>query len=112
MLLIAGSVTIVVEYIYNVKICGSTLGYTMWGMITGLLGISQWLGNEMIVSSPTWYIGVLLLCYILFFVTTWAARRIKCSPYSLYILVVLFGIIMKLICEELEYYYLPFFHQG
>jgi len=108
MLLLPAIVTIIVEYIYYVKICEQPFYYTLWGMFIGFLGLTRWFGCGVTLNNPMWYISVLLLCYTVFFLTTWIARKINSSPYYLYLVIVIFGYIMKNLCE-LEGYCWPLF---
>ena len=63
-----------------------------WGLIIDALGIQDgWVFPNPSVNNPTWYISVLLLCYILFFILTYIAKRLKFSPVYLYIFMVLIG---------------------
>lgn len=108
MLVLAGAVTVVVEYVYYVRLCGQPFYYTLWGLFIGFLGITRWLGCDVTVNNPMWYISVLLLCYTIFFLITWLARKMKSSPYYFYTLVMILGFIMKNLCEA-EGYCWPLF---
>jgi len=47
------------------------------------------------INNPTWYISVLLICYVLFYVLTSASRKIGCKPYYLYALMIFIGIWLR-----------------
>lgn len=44
------------------------------------------------INNPTWYISVLLICYVVFYLITRFAKITKCRPCYLYIAMVIFGL--------------------
>ncbi|MBQ8600314.1 MAG: acyltransferase [Clostridia bacterium] len=69
---------------------------TLWGTVLTSLGIQEgWVFVNPAVNSPTWYISVLMLCYIIFYLLTRLAKKINCSPLYLYIGMVLLGCAIK-----------------
>ena len=95
MLIFSGGVSFFVDYIYYEKIMMERLPYTIWGVVTSLLGTSRWLDDRFMVNNPMWYISVLLFCYIVFFGTTYVAKRLKINPYILYCILIYWGIECK-----------------
>ena len=65
---------------------------TLWGLFIDSLGIQAgWVFENPLVNNPTWYISILVLCYVVFYLTTYIAQRLKISPFYLYIAVILVG---------------------
>lgn len=65
---------------------------TVWGILITSLGIQHgWAFSDPSVNYPTWYISVLILCYVLFFVFTVIAKKLKTNPVYFYIFAVLLG---------------------
>lgn len=67
----------------------------IWASIVTSLGLSNgWVypDNSMYINGPTWYIAVLLWCLALFYILTYAAKRLKISPFYFYCAVVLIGL--------------------
>ena len=65
---------------------------TLWGMIIDCLMVQA--GGSFInpcVNNPTWYISVLIICYICFFTLTRKAKKCKINPYYLYIGMIFVG---------------------
>lgn len=65
-----------------------------------------WGFTNPMINNPMWYISVLLLCYVIFFVTTKISRRIHMTPYILYMVMIFCGIIICT-CQL----HLPFFNE-
>ena len=70
---------------------------TIWGTIIDCLGIQAgWASKNPCVNNPTWYISVLILCYIIFYFISWLSSN-KClgggvqSSYC-YVIVILIGL--------------------
>jgi len=69
------------------------ISITVWGTIITSLGIQDgWVFSNPYVNNPVWYISVLMACYILFYIVTVLASKIKCNPMYLYISMILLGI--------------------
>lgn len=43
-------------------------------------------------NNPTWYLGVLMLCYIVFYSVMWLGKRLDILPVYFYIVIVFIGI--------------------
>lgn len=66
--------------------------FNLWGIVIDSLGMQDgWVFANPGVNNPTWYVSVLLLCYLAFYLTTALAHRLKVSPYYLYGTMVLLG---------------------
>lgn len=110
-LLASGIGCLIAEFMLFVVAIKQPLPYTMWDIVTGLTGTHYWiesLGTSTMLNYAMWYISVLFLCYIIFFYTTYIARRWKISPFVLYVAVLCIGNSMRII----GYVYtitLPFF---
>lgn len=65
---------------------------TIWGTIITALGIQEgWAFPNPYVNYPVWYISVLLVCYLLFYLLTTLAKKLKCSPFYFYIAIIILG---------------------
>ncbi len=69
-------------------------GYSVnvWGTVLSGLGLGR--GGSFTkwsVNSPTWYVSVLIICYVVFYVLTYLAKRLKIHPEYLYIFMILLG---------------------
>lgn len=82
-------------YCYN-RHEGLELGLDLWQIFLNSIGVQIWgLTNTVTINGPTWYLSVLLLCYIIFYLLVYWARRIK-VPYSyLYIILIFIGIAIE-----------------
>jgi len=72
---------------------GCPLG--LWNFISSMLLIHNGgaVGNIAVsANNATWYICALLICYIIHWLLTWAADRLKVNPIYFYIGMVLLGI--------------------
>ncbi len=83
-----------IAYLYF-RLCGTywwNVKFSVWGTFLTALGLQQsWGFSNPMINNPTWYISVLLLCYMFFFVATALARRLKFSPFYIYFLLILIG---------------------
>ena len=43
------------------------------------------------VNNPTWYISVLMLCYVVFYIIVYIANRIKIHPQYLFVVMIFLG---------------------
>lgn len=67
----------------------------IWNSVLTALGIGNgWIfpDNSVYINGPTWYISTLLFCLALFYFMTYAAKRLKVSPFYFYCAAVLAGI--------------------
>lgn len=66
---------------------------SLWGTVIAALGVQEgWVFLNPVINNSIWYISVLLLCYILFYIVTALAVKIKCKPIYFYIAIILLGI--------------------
>lgn len=74
------------DYFYNSK-------PDFWGLIISVLGIQAgWTFENPMINNPMWYISVLLLCYIIFYITTKASVSKKYNYIYFYIVLVFLGL--------------------
>lgn len=94
LVLISGVVYEVLLGIYQ-KVCGGDwfgISITVWGVIINALGVQDgWVFANPMVNNPTWYISVLLLCYIVFYLLTYLSKRWQVPHTYLFIFMVLLG---------------------
>lgn len=65
---------------------------TFWGIIIASFGIQDgWALSNPCVNNPTWYISVLMLCYVVFFMLVYISKRLKISPQYLFIFMIFWG---------------------
>lgn len=65
---------------------------SVFGTIIDSLGVQEgWVFNNAGINNPTWYCSVLLLCYAIFYILTFAAKKIGCTPVYFYIFMILLG---------------------
>ena len=80
---------------YYTTICGKDwcgLSVTIWGIVINALGVQDgWCFSNPHVNNPTWYISVLLLCYLVLYVIVYLARRWKIRYEYLFVFMVLLG---------------------
>lgn len=67
---------------------------SLWRFLVASLGIDAGWGIKVDIGFPTWYISVLMLCYVIFYLITFTAKRLKVSPFYMYAAMVLLGIII------------------
>lgn len=66
---------------------------TLWGTVIDCLMIQNgWGFTNPMVNNPTWYISVLMLCYVLFYVQVTIAKKCKFDVIYLFIIMVLLGV--------------------
>ena len=79
-----------------------------WGIVQNTLCIqSGWGMIEMPLNTPTWYISVLMFCYVLLYFTTKLCGKYKKTPMPVYIALVILGVGINL--HQLN---LPFLNSG
>lgn len=65
---------------------------TFWGTIIASLGIQDgWALPNPCVNNPTWYISVLLLCYVVFYLIVYISKRLSVTPKYFFIFMILLG---------------------
>lgn len=78
------------QYIYHTSCFGIEL--TVWGTIIASLGIQDgWALANPCVNNPTWYISVLILCYVVFYLLSYISKRLKVSPFYFYVFMIFVG---------------------
>lgn len=81
-------------FLHNIKYEPDLWGMevSLWGSVIAALGIQEgWVFLNPIINNSIWYISALMLCYLIFYVVTALAARIKCKPVYFYIAMILFG---------------------
>lgn len=65
---------------------------SLWKMFITMIGIQDgWVFANPSINNPVWYISVLLLCYIVFYITCIYAKRKKIPVIYLHIFLILLG---------------------
>ena len=65
-------------------------------VVLNMLGIQTgWVTNTQSINGPTWYISVLLFCYVLFYFLTWLADKLDVEQYKFYIAIILIGVMIR-----------------
>lgn len=65
---------------------------TFWGTIIASLGIQTgWALPNPNINNPTWYISVLMLCYIVFYFIVYISKRVKIHPQYLFAFMIFLG---------------------
>ena len=82
--------------IYKATCAGGTgfdsVSISVWGVVLNALGLqSGWAFNSYMINNPTWYISVLLLCYIVFYLLTYLSKRWQIPHTYLFAFMVLLG---------------------
>lgn len=83
----------IVIYMQLYKMPWKGQGVTLWGYITTALGIQEGWGiaNSM-VNSPTWYVSVLMWCYILLYFICYICWRMNWRPVYAFLCMIFIGI--------------------
>ncbi len=80
----------------NVRIFGWAIwgvDVSIWEAVVAALGIQEgWVFVNPFINSSLWYISVLMACYIIFYMLTVLAKRIKCNPMYFYVAMILLGL--------------------
>lgn len=54
---------------------------TLWGVVVTSLGMQEgWGLANPGINNPLWFVSVLLLCYVVFYLSVWTAARLRVSP--------------------------------
>ena len=68
-------------------------GLNFFGTIISILGIQAgWSFENPMINNPTWYISVLILCYILFYISTKISILKKINCVYLYVILIFLGL--------------------
>ncbi len=83
-------------YVFN-RVCQTKwpLGndLTVWGTILNALGMQEgWVFNNPGVNNPSWYVSVLLLCYVIFYFLVYVSRKKEIPVTYLFIGMIFLGI--------------------
>ena len=74
------------DYFYNLR-------PDFWGLIISMLGIQAgWSFENPMINNPMWYISVLLLCYVLFYISTKISISKKYNCIYFYITIIFLGL--------------------
>ena len=74
------------DYFYNLK-------PDFWGLIISMLGIQAgWSFENPMINNPMWYISVLVLCYIIFYISTKISISKKYNYIYFYVAIVFLGL--------------------
>ena len=65
---------------------------SLWRFIVAALGIDTGWMVKVDIGFPTWYISVLMLCYVIFWLITFLAKRLRVTPFYMYAAMVFLGI--------------------
>lgn len=69
---------------------------TVWGTLTNGLGLQAgWVFENQMVNNPTWYVSVLLLCYILYYFFGYLGRTKNIPVHYLYMGMILLGMAIR-----------------
>lgn len=81
---------------------------SLWGTIITALGIQDgWCFKNPGINNPTWYISVLLLCYVVFYIMTRISSKYLINEQYLFIAVIFAGV--AIISYDIE---LPFLNSS
>lgn len=79
-------------YLYRIHL-GAEIEISLWGILLNALGVQTgWVTQVKAVNGPSWYISVLLLCYLLFYVVTYLSKRWRIPHTYFYIGTICVGI--------------------
>ena len=92
--LITTVVHVVLLLLYK-YICKGTYGdesISLWGIIVSSLEIQEgWMIKNIHINNPTWYISVLMLCYVLFYFEVYLAERLSINPQYFFVIMIFIG---------------------
>ncbi|WP_090167077.1 acyltransferase family protein [Pseudobutyrivibrio sp. 49] len=70
----------------------SDISISLWGLIITSLGIQAgWSLDNPVINNPTWYISVLMLCYVIFYFLIYIAKRLNLKVEYLFIVMIFIG---------------------
>ena len=94
LVLISAVVYEVLLYAYSMLYGEKWMGISvsLWGIVITALGIQDgWTFKNPCVNNPTWYISVLILCYVVFYLVTFISKKRNIPHVYLYAFMCLFG---------------------
>ena len=65
------------------SVCGGGTGFdnvsiSIWGLVLNAFGLQTgWVFNGYMINNPTWYISVLMLCYVVFYLLSYLVNAGK-----------------------------------
>lgn len=85
------------DHIYRTQLLEYPI--SLWEtLITCLAMHDGWAITTAYINASTWYISVLLICYLVFYIITKAAHKLGCSPTYMYFGMILLG--MSPLCHR------------
>ena len=77
----------------------------VWGTIISALGFQEgWGFTNPAINNPTWYISVLLLCYVWLYVIAFFAKKLGINPIYGYILMIMIGTGITTYSSEIPFF--------
>ena len=65
---------------------------TFWGIVISAFGIQDgWALPNPCVNNPTWYVSVLVLCYVAFYLLVYVAKRLRVMEQYLFVFMIFLG---------------------
>lgn len=90
------ALSVIVEsaiYLIDIVFLDLDINIGLWQILLNAIGIqSGWVTKTNSINGPTWYVSVLLLCYIVFYLVTYLSRKINISYYYFYVMIIFIGI--------------------
>ena len=81
---------VIYQHVYQSSWFGTTT--TFWGTIISAFGIQDgWALPNPCVNNPTWYISVLMLCYVIFYFLVYIAKRLDLKVQYLFVFMIFLG---------------------
>ena len=111
LLILTGLVGIAVKWVIA-RGNGTQLRFEMVPCLAGLLGFSHWFSEAILFNNPTWYISVLLLCYVVFWLVDRVAQKTGIHFTVVYTAVMVWGLTMYHVCDAHGPYGLPLFSKS
>lgn len=88
----------IVLYTHNMMFGKNWMGLipTVWGTIITSLGIQMGgVFNDISVNYQTWYISVLLICYVVFYICVYLSKRLRIRHEYFFVALIFIGIAIK-----------------
>lgn len=80
------------DWLIRSKNAAAVPGHDLWALIEACLGVEYgWVFEAGGIQPESWFVGVLLLCFVLFYFCVWLAKQKKMNPVWFFGLFVLFG---------------------
>lgn len=91
LLAISVMVESVLRYIYLRMTDGGKLDFGLLDIFINAMGINWGIFQVKTINQPTWYLSVLLLCYLELYIVMWISRRLKIQPDYLWLFLMIIG---------------------